>query len=218
MTTKPSVLILVAVLLVMAGCSENGGVETTTVASESTTSTAVVDTTAETTTTQPVTTTSTEATTTSTTELQAPVAYGPTVLVAGREDCELFPPAVPPTWTSGADGTKHARDGEFDCTVINNDPRLAGTAHYTINIDRWGVSEQEGAQVQWGTIRIENEGGAWEADYTGIYTGETGDVFAALFTGTGGYEGLSYYQWAVETFGASWPTKGLVFPGEIQTP
>jgi hypothetical protein len=97
--------------------------------------------------------------------------------------------------------------------VTNNDPRIAGTAHYTLDMDRWGTSPADAAQVMWGTIRIENDGGAWEADYVGVYTGKWGDVFAALFTGSGDYEGLSYYQWAVETRGESWPTKGLIFPG-----
>lgn len=96
--------------------------------------------------------------------------------------------------------------------MTNNDPRVAGTAHSTLDLDRWGTSDVTSAQVQWGTTRIENEGGTWETEYVGVYTGETGDVVTGLYAGTGDYEGLSYYQWAVETFGASWPTRGLIFP------
>ncbi len=156
-----------------------------------------------------------EATTPSPTErlhdLPEPIVVGPTVLVAGWEDCELNPPAQMPVQTS-VEGTAQFRGGEFDCTVTNNDPRIAGTAHSTLDLDRWGTSDVTSAQVQWGTTRIENEGGTWETEYVGVYTGETGDVVTGLYAGTGDYEGLSYYQWAVETFGASWPTRGLIFP------
>ena len=155
--------------------------------------------------------------TATTSELPAPIAYGPTLLVAGREDCALSPPAVDLTRTTDPDGTIRLRDGRFECAVTNSDPRIAGTAYYTLDMDRWGTSPEDTSQAMWGTIRIENDGGAWEAGYVGVYTNEWGDVFTALFTGSGGYEGLSYYQWAVETYGASWPTKGLVFPGDTST-
>lgn len=70
-------------------------------------------------------------------------------------------------------------------------------------------------QVQWGTIRIENEGGAWEADSIGIFSPETGDIGAELYTGTGGYEGLYYYQWVFGTVDQPWPTNGLIFPDTV---
>lgn len=63
-----------------------------------------------------------------------------------------------------------------------------------------------------GSVGHHPGGGTWETEYLGVYTGETGDVVTGLYAGTGDYEGLSYYQWAVETFGASWPTRGLIFP------
>lgn len=216
------ILALVAALLLVAGCSSSDETasDTTTTAAPAATVAApatVETTTTEATTTQPGTVTTAEPGPT-TTAVLVPVAHGPTVLVAGREDCQLDPPARVPMTSTDADGTVHFRDGEFECTVVNNDPRIAGTAYYTIDMDRWGASVDDTAQVMTGTIRIENAGGAWEATYVGVYTSEWGDVFTALFTGTGTYEGLTYYQWAVETFGSSWPTKGLIFPGSAATP
>jgi len=143
-----------------------------------------------------------------------PIDYGVSRFVVGNEDCEMEPLAVSPTWSSDM---MHGRDAEFICTVTANDPRAAGTAHYTWNLDRWGTSEAHGSQVQWGTIRIENDGGAWEAEYVGVYTSATGDVVAANFSGSGDYAGLSYYRWSFETFGTSWPTKGLIYP-EVADP
>jgi hypothetical protein len=154
--------------------------------------------------------------TSSTITTELPVTYGPAVLVAGGEDCDLD--NVHATWTTDADGAWLIRGGWFECVVTNNDPRIAGTAHYTLNIDQWAQSDQHLAQVMWGTIRIENDQGAWEADYVGVFTVALGDVFTALFTGSGEYAGLSYYQWAVETHGTSWPTKGLIFPSVSAMP
>jgi hypothetical protein len=73
-------------------------------------------------------------------------------------------------------------------------------------------------QLQWGTIRIENEGGAWETEYIGIFSPETGDIGAELYTGTGDYEGLYYYQWVFGTLGFPWPTNGLIFPDTVPIP
>jgi hypothetical protein len=154
---------------------------------------------------------------TSTLSATEPIERGLSVYVEGTDDCELTPMAVEQTETRSEDGTIEWRDGEFVCEVTSNDPRVAGTGYYTSNQNAWGTGPSNASMVQWGTIRIENEGGAWEADYLGVYTSETGDVGASLFTGSGEYEGLSYYRWSFETFGTSWYTKGLIFP-EIADP
>lgn len=202
-----------ALLVMLAGCSQTDDstaeeVTTVTVAETTTTEDAATATTEGTTTT---------AATTSTTGLAASVSYGPAVLVEGLEECELNPPIASGITTYG-DGTVHTRDAEFECSVSSNDPRIAGTATYTANLDRWTTTGTDGVQVQWGTIRIENEGGAWEADYIGIFSPETGDVGAELYTGTGDYEGLYYYQWVIGTVDPPWPTRGLIFPTTVPLP
>lgn len=167
---------------------------------------------------EPAITTTSEKATAAGTALPILAEHGPTAVVEGREDCRLYPMVDEPTTTRDDDGTVLIRDGRFECTVTNSDPRIAGTAHYTLDMNRWGTSAQDASQVMWGTIRIENDDGAWEADYAGVYTSEWGDVFTALFRGTGAYAGLAYYQWAVETRGPSWPTKGVIFPIEHGPP
>jgi hypothetical protein len=115
-------------------------------------------------------------------------------------------------WTANQ---RHARDGWFTCVVTSNDPRVAGTARYTWNADRWGTGAENGSMVQWGTTSIRNSGGAWVGRFEGIYTSETGDTVFYVLTGSGDYAGLSYYRWEYKTFGTTWPTEGLIFPGTI---
>jgi hypothetical protein len=55
---------------------------------------------------------------------------------------------------------------------------------------------ENGAEVFSGTLRLVNDGGAWDGYYTGIYTSETGDLWSIWYTGTGAYAGLSYCEWS----------------------
>jgi hypothetical protein len=199
---------LVMGLLVVVGCA--GGSVTTTVLPSEGSNTAVEETTTL------RTSTSTTVAATTTTGPVEPVVRGPSAYVIGREDCQIYQMEVPLTETRPEPGVEQGRDGEFVCTVTSNDPRVAGTARYTLNQNRWGTSAQNGTLVQWGTIHIENDHGAWDAEYLGIYTSETGDVGATLFTGSGDYEGLSYYRWSI-SYGESWQTQGVIFPS-IQDP
>jgi hypothetical protein len=196
-------LALAMSLLVVAGCAGSSTVTTDLSSGESTT---VV----EETTTVPTPTSTTVAETTTTAPLE-PVVRGPSAYVIGREECQIYQMEVPLTESRPEPGIQHGRDGEFVCTVTNNDARVAGTSRYTLNQNRWGTGPQNGNMVQWGTIHLENDQGAWDADYLGIYTSETGDVVTSLFTGSGDYEGLSYYRWAI-SYGENWNTQGVIFP------
>jgi hypothetical protein len=144
-----------------------------------------------------------------------PIVYGPTTFVSGQEAC-TFTDTVHATWTTAPDGTVRVRNGWFTCVVTSDDPRVAGSGRYTWNADRWG-QENHGAMTQWGITRIRNSGGTWVGRYQGIYTSGTGDVVFSLLTGTGDYAGLSYYRWENKTFGTTWPTEGLIFPGTMQS-
>ena len=204
--------ILILLLGFVAACSQ-GTADTTTVPTteaSSSSSTEVAPTSTSVATTSMPATTAVE--TTSTSGPSEPIERGLSVYVVGRDECRFIPMAVEPIETRLDDGTIQSRDGEFVCEVESNDPRVAGTGYFTLNQNVWGTGPSKASLVQWGTIRIENDGGAWETEYVGVYTSETGDVGASLFTGTGSYDGLSYYRWSVETFGSSWDTKGLIFP------
>jgi hypothetical protein len=95
-----------------------------------------------------------------------------------------------------------------------DDPRLSGTATIDGNVDVYGTEA-----VQWGTFRIENDGGAWEGTYRGVIYGGTQESGTVWLAGSGDYDGLSCY-W---TFGGSnsdlvLEIEGLLFPGEAPAP
>jgi hypothetical protein len=126
-----------------------------------------------------------------------PVVHGPTAFVTSQEVCTL---------------SDEVRG--LTCEDTSNDPRVAGTARYILHQSRWGDAGN-GALVQWGAARITNSGGAWVGRFEGVYTSETGDTVTSLLVGSGDYAGLSYYRWEYKTFGLTWQTEGLIFPGTI---
>lgn len=75
-----------------------------------------------------------------------------------------------------------------------NDPRVSGTVAASWNDERWETQDQGAVDVQWGTIRLDNAGGAWIGTYTGIHDGPAGDVMAAWYRGTGNYSGFGYFE------------------------
>jgi hypothetical protein len=126
----------------------------------------------------------------------SPTIWGPAVLVTGRETCL----GGPGTILFDPDGiTSHERGGSISCTDDANDPRVSGRLTGTWDADGWDpepapAPAAPGSFVEWGTMHLENEGGAWEGSFSGVYTSETGDMLTVWFTGTGGYGGLSYFQ------------------------
>ena len=81
----------------------------------------------------------------------------------------------------------------------------------------WGSACRTVARgIQSGPLRIENAGGAWVGTGSGIYSSDRGDIVASWFTGTGGYEGLAYFELRTGTGPGSTAgsIQGLVFPGD----
>ena len=145
---------------------------------------------------------------------QGAVSYGPVSVFTGSETCDIGEGAT----TNDADGTRHARGGSIACTDTANDPRMSGTVTGTWEYDAWGVMSGRipGALVQWGAVRLVNDGGAWEGRLTGTYSVDRGDIIAIWYTGTGGYTGLAAFELA--TGREPWTTQGQVFPGNPPTP
>jgi hypothetical protein len=142
-------------------------------------------------------------------------AFGPATVVSGIESCSLQYGT-----TTIVGETEQMRGATLTCTETANDPRVSGTTLYTWNYDLW-YDGRDFAHVQWGTGRIENAGGAWEGTLSGVYSSETHeDALTFWFTGTGGYEGLSYFMRFAcgATPGLTVPTEGMIFPGEPPTP
>lgn len=137
---------------------------------------------------------------------QTAVSYGPVTVVAGTETCMVGEGSQ----TTDAAGIDHFRDVPVRCTDTMNDPRVTGTITGIWNADNWG-----GANVQWGVVRLQNAGGAWEGRVTGVWSEDRGDSIVFWWTGTGGYEGLAYFSHA--SGWAPWKVEGQVFPGDPPT-
>jgi hypothetical protein len=118
----------------------------------------------------------------------------------------------------GADGVNRWR-GLTALTVGEyTDPRLSGPATLTWNIDQYGEDAFDGPE--WGTVHIENEGGAWRGNYTGFaYPDDEVEwfvVYLGTYAGEGGYEGLvaNCYLYVP---GGGWDSqaKCVVMPGDL---
>jgi hypothetical protein len=141
-----------------------------------------------------------------------PKTYGPVTLVTGTHRC----PGVSWDWTTDPDGTLHLRALPIECTDTTDDPRVSGTHTASANMDVWGTLDN-GAGVQWAGVRLENEGGAWEGQVSGVASlPGRGDIMEFWYRGTGGYEGLSYF--ALVTGSEPWKIQGQIFPGDPPPP
>jgi len=76
-----------------------------------------------------------------------------------------------------------------------------------------------GGATQWGTVRIENDGGAWEGSGASIFD-DRGDLIALWYWGTGDYAGLAYFELIEpQAEGADdWPNQGQILPGDPPMP
>ena len=135
-------------------------------------------------------------------------------VVTGTDSC----PGLNPDWTQDPDGTWHVRDLAIECVDRTNDPRVSGTATGIWSMDGWGNPNQGvGAGVQWGTLRLVNEDGAWEGKLSGVAVlPEPGDTIVIWYTGAGGYAGLTYFQ-LITGHGPTWEIHGQIYPGDPPT-
>jgi len=144
-----------------------------------------------------------------------PMTYGPVTVVTGTESC----PGLNPDWTRDPNGTWHVRDQTVECIDSTDDPRVSGTQTASWGMDVWGALDQGiGAGVQWGTVRLENAGGAWEGQLSGVASlPGRGDIIVIWYRGTGGYAGLAYFE-LVTGSPPTWKIQGQVFPGDPPPP
>jgi hypothetical protein len=159
---------------------------------------------------------SAEATGTERPEAGGPVSDDAVAVVTGTGTC---PRADLGESTTDAEVVTHYRGGTFRCTMTTDDPRVSGThTTATWNADWWGQADlSSGALVQWATVRLENDGGAWEGQLTGVAAlPDLGDTIVIWYKGTGGYAGLSYFE--LWTGREPWKIQGLIFPGDPPSP
>ena len=143
-----------------------------------------------------------------------PMTFGPVTVVTGTESC----PGLNPDWTRDPNGTWHVRDQTVECIDSTDDPRVSGTHTATWNMDVWGALDQgAGAGVQWGAVRLENAGGAWEGQLSGVASlPGRGDIIVIWYKGTGGYAGLAYFE--LLSGSDPWKIQGQVLPGDPPPP
>jgi hypothetical protein len=86
-------------------------------------------------------------------------------------------------------------------------------------MDVWGNPNQGvGAGVQWGTMRLVNEGGVWEGTLSGVAAlPEPGDTIVIWYVGAGGYAGLTYFQ-LITGHAPMWEIHGQIYPGDPPKP
>lgn len=117
---------------------------------------------------------------------------------------------------------RQLRKGTLACSDTADDPRVSGTVAAEWNVTQWEtlskgenvwVPNEDGAFVQWGTRRIENAGGAWEGNGTGVYSADRGNVIVTWYKGTGGYAGLGYFELLIGPRTAM-TIRGQIFPGD----
>jgi hypothetical protein len=159
--------------------------------------------------------TQTEAPTATATATPTAASYGPVTVVTGTDAC----PGLDPDWKIDPDGTTHVRDLAVECIDVTNDPRVTGTATGTWSIDVWGNPNLAvGTGVQWGTMRLVNDGGTWEGKLSGVAAlPEPGDTIVIWYTGAGGYAGLTYFQ-LITGHAPAWEIYGQIYPGDPPTP
>ncbi len=150
-----------------------------------------------------------------------PAATPATTSVIGTATCPTVDVGVV---TSGSGGVRHIWGNTISCTVTTTDPRVTGTERMSPwNVDQWGTasplgigglwgSGDSGARVQWGSVRLDNAGGAWEGTGSGVSSSDRGDILVSWYKGTGGYAGLGYFE--LRTGKAPHTIRGLIFPGD----
>ena len=94
------------------------------------------------------------------------MTYGPVTVVTGTQTCSTMDWKV----TTDSNGTHHVRNG----TVRTDRPTIRASVVPTllprpVGFDLWGDPDAgRFSLVQWGTVRLENAGGAWEGQLSGV--------------------------------------------------
>lgn len=118
--------------------------------------------------------------------------------------------------TTTVDGSiVRVRDNVLLTVERSSDPRVSGRATISVNFDAYpDPSGLPGAtQVRFGSMRLENEDGAWSGRFAGTLANGS-FVQTYWLAGEGAYEGLSYVVTAGGN-GNVWRSQGLIYPGDI---
>ena len=110
------------------------------------------------------------------------------------------------------------------CYDTTNDPRVSGTSTDTWSVDFYSEKGRPPTVgIDWGWRRLVNEGGSWEGPIVGVVFPGPRDEITFWLTGSGDYEGLTYYMHIGAVAGptpegAVYPIEGIIFRGSPPSP
>ena len=102
------------------------------------------------------------------------------------------------------------QNGGITTTALMSDPRVSGTGTWRVNADSYSTTGP-----RWGKYRLENGGGAWDGTCSGSAgIGSSGDgaAWSCWLTGSGAYNGYSYYLSATSSGSGTIDVRGVIVP------
>ena len=123
-----------------------------------------------------------------------------------------------PYTVSRAGDVARLRDGVITVTTRMSDPRVSGTGTWRVNADLYPATGP-----QWGAYRLEGADGAWEGTCSGAAWDTARDVddggaWSCRLTGSGGYDGYSYFFSATTGDPGIDDVRGVIVPGPLPSP
>ena len=122
---------------------------------------------------------------------------------------------VEPGTTTIEDGVVRTSGAVLITIERSSDPRVEGQGIIRLDIEAYPGPDGRpgGAQVRYGSMRLQNEAGGWQGRFAGRMT-ETGFTQTYWLSGDGDYEGLTYVVTAGGD-GNVWLSSGLIYPGAV---
>lgn len=106
------------------------------------------------------------------------------------------------------------RGGQLKAAQMMNDPRVTGLVAYNLDLDLFTKAAR-----QWMTYTLANDGGSWTGPCTGgawtdAMSGGPGNfAWGCWLTGSGDYEGYTFYQTVVREASGTPVIHGVIFQG-----
>lgn len=120
---------------------------------------------------------------------------------------------TPYTETRAGDVTR-LRDGVITVTARMSDPRVSGTGTWRVNADLYPT-----AGPRWGAYRLENKDGTWDGVCSGAARDTSVDgAWSCRLTGSGAYNGYSYFFSATTGGPGIDDVRGVIVPGPLPSP
>jgi len=110
------------------------------------------------------------------------------------------------------------RDGLLTGAQTMNDPRVTGSAQWEINLDLYTKAAR-----QWGAYTLTNDGGSWAGSCTGgawadePSKGPGNFAWGCWLTGSGDYEGYTFYQTVIREAYGDAIVHGMIYKGAPPT-